>query len=230
MARFSRLIKELRSSDGTPPAGSRAAGFLDWISGRRDIKVQNKVPAGGKEALLVAIAPFGFDVSASPTDADYVQVSMTAYSYEGWRNRLATKLPANNLGWKAPDATNRSASGANLKPALLKVRMTRAGATTDPDKVSGITGKPYKYTPSRSFSLPFGRSITETKDKSTNAPVTSIDDVDFEESVAMLMEQLQSTEITGLVDFNFVPEVIKIRTRSLQQYSAGAEISGVPVN
>lgn len=54
------------------------------------------------------------------------------------------------------------------------------GATTNENKVSGITNNVYKYTPRRTFSFPFGRTLSavdaETGDAETS--IANVDEID----------------------------------------------------
>lgn len=232
--RFSSLLNKLRGTEGSATSGP-VGEFQKWLTGINKINVER--PLNGKERapVYVSVVPFTEDVATVEADS-YVKTRMSTYSYQGWSSRIgASNLPAINLGWKAPTNAHRSAKDLDFYPALLKVVFSRIGSTTAAPTISGITKQSYNYLPTRTFALPFGRTVSGTADGETGSTNTNLDEVDYEEVKKGLAKTLNDGStgnppaIVGLKRFSFEPEVNRGADSKAQLFGGTIGSEGVSV-
>lgn len=202
-ARFSKLMDQYQQSGGVGAAGSRVAGFKEFLEGRSKIKVADsrKLSAAARKRFQVCIIPFGIKAGTDALTSTQVLTQATAYSLSGMADRL-TGLTDADLGHiDSPSATAAQVLG--FYPALVKVTCTRASAVVETPR-SAITGQEYSYLPGRTFSLPFGRKVASLGDdfserakalKGDIATITGVRSVSFEE------EQMNEVGGKGLDNF-----------------------------
>lgn len=221
MPKMNRLIRDYRNAGRGGTLPPRLDGFDKWLHGERDIVVENKLPDGAKESILVAIAPFSTDIISTTGPGQYTQVNMTAYGHAVWLDRITpAQLSSNQLGWQAPDPANKNISSKKFTPALLMLKVSRSGAPRNKNKVSGMTGQTYDYTPGRAPKIPFGRTLL-TDDTDRQAQNTVLQDVDYEEAATKIKDILNEIPKETLLDFNFEPEILRIETKATKEFSAG---------
>ncbi len=174
--RFSRLLRELKGTGTGNPESGRTKAFLDYLKGVNKVTQTNKVPDAGRELFEIALYPFALTPSGSTPDQRY-KASISVYSLNGLSSR-ATGINEEKLG------INRIAGGerenADYYPALMRASFSRGGASTQENKISGITKEPYKYVPKRTFSFPFGRttSVTDAGDGTNETVLKDVDELD----------------------------------------------------
>jgi len=229
--RFSRLMDKLRSTGGSFGEGEgEVQNFYKFLTGQRKITVDNAIEGQARKPVAVAILPFSEDIAATPTDADRYAVTMSTYSYAGWDTRIKSQVSANELGWAAPAAANKSQKESQFFPALAKFTMTRGGAVTQNNKISGVTGKTYSYTARRNFSIPFGRTITGvTEPAKGGAAATDVEKVEFETVKASIFNQATEPLLNGLVRIGFEPEVNRGSRTTAAEFGGTISTTGVVV-
>lgn len=229
--RFSRLMDKLRSTGGSFGEGDgEVQNFYRFLTGQRKITVDNAISGQARKLVSVAVMPFGSDIQATPGDSDRFQVTMSTYSYAGWDSRVKSQLSAAELGWAAPAAANKNAKEEQFFPALAKLTMTRSGAVTLENKVSGVTGKTYTYTPRRTFSLPFGRTLASvTEPAKGSAAATDIEQVEYEGVKASIYNQVTDPLLNGLVRIGFEPEVNRGSQVTAEAFGGTVTTTGVVV-
>lgn len=230
--RYSRLLDKLRSTGGSFGEGDgEVQNFYKFLTGQRTIQVDNAISGEARKLVSVAILPFSSDIQATPDDTDRYAVTMSKYSYAGWDSRAKSQLSAAELGWAAPTAANKSAKEDEFYPALVKLTMERSGAVTQSNKISGVTGKTYSYTPRRTFGIPFGRTITSvTEPAKGGSPATDVESVEFETAKAMIFDQVTSPLLAGLVRVGFEPEVNRGSKTTAEEYGGTISLTGVTVS
>lgn len=156
--RFSKLEYALKKAKGATLTDGDLKNYSDFRNGIRKIKVVNKVPPGeARQRRKLSLAPFCVLLPGTATAGDRYAAFISAYSLVG-ANRLtgaALGRDTTGLGWDAPDAANQS--DKLYYPALFKPTMTRTGAVAG-NSTSAVTGNVYRYTPRRTFGIPFGRA------------------------------------------------------------------------
>lgn len=191
--RFSQLERELRASGYAPPAGSRAAAYLDFKKGVNKIDVKNAATSAERARKGVALLPFGMLPPDAVTAAHRYVASITALSNTG---RLGFGLSNNDLGYEALAAGNKNPG--NFYPPLLKVFNRTSMNTTSP--TSGILKKEYNRYPGRNYSIPFGRSAT------VGGGGFTIKTIGEEDAKSALIDQIVTAE-RPLVLVSYEPEL-----------------------
>ena len=229
--RYNRLMDKLRSTGGSFGEGDgEVQNFYRFLTGQRKITVDNAISGEARKLVAVAILPFSSDIAATPTDADRFAVTFSKYSYAGWDTRAKAQLTAANLGWSAPAAANKSPKEEQFYPALVKLTMSRSGAITNNNKLSGVTGKTYKYTPNRTFGIPFGRSISGVTEPAKGAAAaTDVELVEFETAKASIFDKVTTPLLNGLLRVNFEPEVNRGSRATAAEFGGTIGTTGVVV-
>ncbi|GAA6621582.1 hypothetical protein [Scytonema sp. NUACC26] len=192
--RFSQLERQYRDSGGTAEAGSRLAGYIKFKKGETKITVEKKLTSAQRKRYAWAILPFGVSPASTPTAADRYAAPITAYSNAA---RADLGLTNTECGYETVDAaTNRD---DNFYSAVMRVFVGTGGAPTTPK--SGVTGKDYTRIPGNTYSFPFGRVLSGTKDKKTAATETALDAVDEEDVKAKLSTLVKSKPNVRSVSF-----------------------------
>lgn len=142
--RFSRYQFGLKITDGNPPANSPLAKFKDFSS-----KVTKLTRIGVPIDSMV-----GYQLDPFETTDTTVKVAASKRAIDGI---ASTGIALSDLNIVA--ATN-DAKEIDFKPARVTIYAT-SGATTD--KLSQITGEPYKRRTGESYTYPFGKTGTKTR-------------------------------------------------------------------
>ena len=184
-------MREHRALVGaTPTAGTKLAGFRDWLNGERSTEVTNTLPPGAKRLFPLSIYAFGRDYDAIDPAITAVKTKASAYSLSGLA-RIGGTFD-NVLGHNLPTAdANAATFEEGFYPALAKVSMTAAGAT-EVSRRSGVTNQLYDYRYRRTFGLPFGRAVATPEQ-------------DYLERIAAVTAALEN--VTGFLSVTFEPEV-----------------------
>jgi len=222
--RFARLMRTLRANGGEVSGDSRLAKFKRYLQGESKANSYNPLPSSQRQRYSVAVIPFGTTppagISASTGEGKYL-AGITNYSYAGMTDRC--KLTDDKCGIHKIVGGERD--DENFYPALFKPTFNRASGTTS-DKVSGITGDTYKYTPARAFSVPFGRTITSVDDAETGDAETVLDNADEKDVYASLAEDVRTNpSATGLISISYEPEVMKVILNAKKAYSGSVNPS-----
>jgi len=153
--RFSQLEKQFRDSGGTAAAGSRLEGYINFKKGVNKIEIKNKLTAADRKRYAFAVLPFGRSSGAAVTPSDRYLAPITAYSNAG---RTALGLSKNQCGYE--DVTAATVRGNFFYPAVICPSVINTAATGSATPISGITKKDYKRVYTKSYGIPFGRTIT----------------------------------------------------------------------
>lgn len=157
--RFSNLERQFRDSGGTAEAGSRLAGYIKFKKGETRIKVNNNLTAAQRKRFAFAILPFNLEVAAVQADQKRYAAPITQYSHTGRSTApLNTALTDAKLGYESVDENTMQAG--NFYPALLRIFVKDDANGALVSKPSAITEKSYKTHEGKSYSVPFGRTIT----------------------------------------------------------------------
>ncbi len=205
-ARFSDLERQFRESGGVAAPGSRLAGYIEFKAGRSKIEVKQKLTAGQRKRFGYAIIPFGLSVPATPDPGDRYAASITSYSNGG---RRALNLSDNNCGYQ--DIVAATKQDDVFYPALLRCFIASGDDIATP--ISAVTKKEYNRILGRSYSIPFGRTLSSVTDAKTNATESTLDDVDQEDVRVSLVLQAKAG---GARSVSFEPEVFKTGKPNLQ--------------
>lgn len=146
--RFRMLKKELRAGGLTPAAGSRAEGFLKFLTGVNEYKVTNKTPVGSKKRGVVTLLPFNL-ISSNTTR---YAAEITKWSYV---KQAGVGLEPTELGYADYNATKDVISD-NYYPALIRWRTSIDAPANLPTKTSQITKKSYSFVGAKGGTSPFG--------------------------------------------------------------------------
>lgn len=203
-SRYARLLRELKTTAGSPTPGSELDLFNKFLTGERKITVKNKVPAGGKDRYGVTVMPFAVTPTGDTADQRYT-VSITAYSYLGLTTRSGLAIADFGIGF----SETGNVANPFFYPALIKPSYS-SSATAESNKESAVTGKRYEYTPTRTFSIPFGRTTTTTKDAksgTTETTITNVDELDVLKSLRAKMNEKTGDEKP--ISISYEPELLK---------------------
>ena len=81
-SRYGRLLRELKTTGGSPTAGTELDNFLKYLTGQNTLQILNKPDADDLKRYNVAIHPFAVE-GDDATSAGRMKVGITAYSYTG---------------------------------------------------------------------------------------------------------------------------------------------------
>ena len=151
-SRYGRLLRELKTTGGNPTAGTELDNFLKYLTGTTKLEIVNKPNTGDLKRYNVGIHPFAVEGDDATANGRY-KVGITAYSFAGIN---ASGLSNNDLGIFFIEGGEEENN--DFYPALIKPSFKAGGYSGNPNKVSAVTGKTYNYEPTRTFSIPFGRT------------------------------------------------------------------------
>lgn len=210
--RFANLNRLLKATNGTATSGP-VFEYQKFLQGINDIDVQRR-PDGKFLAILgVGVIPFGNYGNTGTTKP--VKVGMTAQA-DAIRSLFGTDLADADLGIERTAANIENNTGS-FYPALIKIAIAPAAQVPD-SKVSGVTKQTYKRMKSRSGSIPFGRTITQTTDAKTGTAITELANVDEQDVKLSLIDKIK-----GKIDIN--TKVITGNTAyKLVSYSFDSEV------
>ncbi|RAM49474.1 MAG: hypothetical protein C6Y22_22225 [Hapalosiphonaceae cyanobacterium JJU2] len=199
--RFSALERAYKLSGGSAAPDSRLAGYIEFKKGNKKIKVEKKLTAAERKRVAYAILPFGLSAPSSPTDADRYRIAITNYSNSA-RTGVLT-LANNKVGYAVINAAN--VQDPNFYPAALRVFVKSSDTKTTP--VSGVTGKEYSRTPGATYTIPFGRTVTDVTNKKDGTAESTVDDADQLDVRDSLATAVKSK--AGVLSVSFLPEEFK---------------------
>lgn len=202
-SRYSKLLRELKTTEGNPTAGSKLAKFNEFLLGQNPIVVVNKPPEGSLKRYNLAIYPFGIEPEGTEA-ADRYKVQATGYSYQLMKD---LGLAITDLG--ASFIVGGEKDNADFYPALIKPSIVSTSYTGNENKVSAITGETYNYEPTRTASLPFGRT-TLAPDATTGAATGNLAASDEVDVARYLRTTIQSGSAAANVkSIGYEPELFK---------------------
>ncbi|MEO1006902.1 MAG: hypothetical protein AAFW67_13915, partial [Cyanobacteria bacterium J06638_38] len=172
--RYARLLKELKTTGGSPTAGTELDFFLKYLTGENKLKIINKPDEGDLKRYGLAVHPFAIEAADATADSRY-KVEITAYSFAGID---VAGLSNNDLGISFIEGGEQL--NQDYYPALIKPSFRAGGYTGNSDKTSAVTGKKYNYVPTRTFSIPFGRTTAaeDAGDGSATSNISASDELD----------------------------------------------------
>lgn len=209
--RYKNLLQDLKKLNGaTPDAGTDAAKFLDYLTGKNKIKIYNKVPSGGKDRFNIAVIPFAVSPTGTTADQGY-KATITAYSYAGLKGR--TGLDIADFGISFIEAANKNAD--EFYPALIKPSYSSSNNLRPATTKSAVTNKAYEYKRTRTFSIPCGRTLT-VQDAKSGANETNISQVDELDTVKSLKVKMfgKTDPSNKPVSIGYEPEFFKPQTQT----------------
>ncbi len=199
-SRYGRLLRELKTTGGNTANGSELDNFLKFLTGQSKIQVNNKPDEKALKRYNVAIHPFAVEGDDATANGRY-KVGITGYSYNGI---AAAGLDNSDLGIFFIQGGEED--NAYFYPALIKPSFLASGYSGNANKVSAVTGKTYNYVPTRTFSIPFGRttSALDAKDGSATSNLTASDELDVMRSLKTKIADGSAT--ASLKSISYEPE------------------------
>jgi hypothetical protein len=204
--RFSDLERQFREAGGVAAPNSRLEGYIKFKKGESRIKVTQKLTAAERKRYAFGILPFALTPGQNITDADRYAAPITAFSNAG---RKAVNLSDNRLGYE--NVVGGTTRDDNFYAALIRVFV--ATSTTLSTPKSAVTGKDYNRIPGKTYSAPFGRTITSVTDKKTGvdeSTLDAVDELDVRDSLAVFVKAQ-----TNVRSVSFEPEVFKVGSPDL---------------
>lgn len=222
--RFNKLFDQLKAAGNSPADDSRTGNFLKYLTGQKKVTQTNKVPPEARALYEIALFPFA--LSASDTTApNRYKTNISLYSLQG----LATRANADQADFGIQRIVGGEQENENYYPALLKAKYDSAGSTVNENKESGITGETYRYKYGRTFSFPFGRTLTAT-DAKEGTPESTIDDADELDVLKTLQDKLKAgTNTQAPQTLSYEAEVFK-NDASGVPLETGTTLPGVDVS
>lgn len=194
--------------------------FKGVLDGTNEYKVTRKPAATELKRYNCAIIPFGV-TPGTDVAAAKVLVNPTAQALK------IAKAFDSSLNIFALDTSPANTTGAEdgFYPALCKLTVRPTTVTID-NRKSQFTDKEYKYKPSRSGSIPFGRGTTTVTDAKTSVAETTIDQADYEDVRSSIEKAVRQATLTGLTysSMSFTPEYWDIITKPAN--GLGSTVSG----
>ncbi|MGK7914734.1 MAG: hypothetical protein AB4038_04200 [Prochloraceae cyanobacterium] len=216
--RYAKLHKRLRDTKGNIPPNSDLEKFRDHLFGLSPVQIVNKPNQGDLKRYNLGIHPFAIEGDDATANGRY-KVGITAYSFAGIN---ASGLSNNDLGIFFIEGGEEENN--DYYPALIKPSFKAGGYTGNPNKVSAVTGKTYNYEPTRTFSIPFGRTTQaeDAKDGSATGNITASDELD-------VMRHLKTTIQAGsasaaLKSISYEPEFFNEVSRAKD----AAQVNDIP--
>lgn len=209
--RYSKLFEKLRAQGGTAPTGtdSEVTGFYDYLLGKSGSKIKqdNAIPGEARQRYKIALIPFGL----SATTNDVVNRNIAYISAYSLKAVLGTRVNATKADLGIFSSDQGGEDNPSYYPALLRASYSRSGATTNPSKTSAVTGQTYSYTPTRTFSLPFGRTTqaTDAKTKTAETNLAEVDEIDVAKSVIDKLKAA-TNEDDRPKSVSYDPEIFKL--------------------
>lgn len=207
--RFSQLEKQFRESGGQAAPGSKLAGYIDFKKGINHVTVSHKLTAAERKRYAFAILPFGRNIHDLAVAADRYQAPITAYSNTG---RTALALSDAQCGYDNVTATTNR--GGHFYPAVIRPAILRTDIAAGTPN-SGITKKDYKRTYTKSYGIPFGRTISGVRDTVTGAAAASVGAVTEEEVKIALTEAINGAAGVTVKSISYLPEEFKSPEKEL---------------
>ncbi len=212
--RYAALDKKLRDSEGNIPAGSKLDNFLKFRTGVNKITINNKPNEGDRKRYGMALHPFAIAGNDATANGRY-KVGITSYSYTA----------INSIGLNDSDVGIFFIQGGeeedvNFYPALIKPSLKAGSYTANANKRSAVTGEVYNYVPTRTFSIPFGRT-TQAADALDGTPTNNIAASEELDVLRHLKTQIESgPQSASLKSIGYEPEVFKDVSRAKDALNA----------
>lgn len=199
-SRYGRLLRELKTTGGNPTAGTELDNFLKYLTGVNKLQIINKPNPDELKRYNVAIHPFAIEGDDATANGRY-KVGITAYSYAGIS---ASGLSNNDLGIFFIEGGEEENN--DFYPALIKPSFKASGYTGNANKVSAVTGNEYNYVPTRTFSIPFGRTTQaeDAKDGTATNNITASDELDVMRHLKTTIQA--GTASASLKSISYEPE------------------------
>lgn len=158
-SRFSFLEKAAKQAGLQAAPNSPVGRYLAYKKTETEVKRKKTLTAAQLAAQrsreVLALVPFGINVGGAYVAGDFRQTTVTQWSRVYAQGVTGLTLEG-DLGWRGVTAT--TPDGGDFYPAQLLVSVPTG--TADPNSTSQITGRKYKYQPTNSYTLPFGRNAT----------------------------------------------------------------------
>jgi len=202
-SRYAKLLQELKTTEGNPTTGSRLEKFLDYLTGKNKSTIVNKPPENSLKRYNLAIYPFGIEPEGTEA-ADRYKVTITAYSYQGMKD---VGLAITDLG--ASFIVGGEKDNADFFPALIKPSVISTAYVGNENQVSAITGDTYNYEPTRTYSMPFGRTVA-APDATTGVATGNLAASDEVDVSRYLKTKIQTgDESANIKSVGYDPELFK---------------------
>lgn len=209
--RYSKLLEKLRAQGGSAPTGAdgELVGFYNYLLGATNSKIKhpNAIPGEARKRYKISLIPFGLSATDNTVENRNIAY-ISAYSLKAV---LSTRVNVNKNDLGIFNSEDGGTDNPSYFPALLRASFSRSGATTDPNKISAVTGQPYSYTPKRTFSLPFGRTTTATdaKTKTAETSLAEVDEIDVAQSLITKLGEATNVDDRP-TSVSYEPELFKI--------------------
>lgn len=196
--------------------------YKGYLDGTNKVTVQRKPAATELKRYAAALIPFGVSPDGATANDNKILVGMTAQAIK------IAKLFDSDLAIFGLDSTPADGiSGEDgFYPALCKINIRQENTAVD-NKKSQYTNKEYKYKPSRSGSIPFGR--TSSKDKKSKAAETDVKLIDYEDVRSTLEAALRVKALGNgleLASVSFLPEIWNLSSGATK--GAASTVTGNP--
>ncbi|MGB3513093.1 MAG: hypothetical protein WBA93_28540 [Microcoleaceae cyanobacterium] len=185
----------------------------EYLKGNRTHTVARKLPAEKLERRGGGVIPFGYSERAT-LEASRLMVSPTLGALDLLNLLSAINYADLGLETVLANVSGTLEAGYAFAPAIFIPTFMPNGATAT-NGTSAFTGRGTKRFPTRSGSLPFGRTTSAgTRDATTGVAETTIDAVDEEDVKASLRDKMAASAdgTTGLFNtrklmtHTFLPE------------------------
>ena len=214
-SRYGRLLRELKTTGGNPTAGTELDKFLDFLTGKTKIVINNKPNEGALKRYSLGLHPFAVE-SADATANSRYKVQITGYSFAGIS---ASGLSNNDLGLSFIEGGEEFNN--DFHPALIRPSFLASGYSSNANKVSAVTGKTYNQQATRTFGIPFGRTTVakDAADGSTTSNLAASDELDV---MRYLKNKIQGGDAAAsLVSISYEPEFFNEVTQAKDATAAG---------
>lgn len=202
--RFNKLFNELRGTGGTPTGTGRTAEFFKYLTGQKQLTQDNPIPVEARKVYEIALLPFALSAPDNTVSNRY-KATMSVYSVLG----LTQRANADEDDFGIYRIVGGEQENENYFPALLKAKYDASGSQVEENRVSDITGESYRYKYGRTFSFPFGRTVTAV-DAEDGTQETNVDDADELDVLRTLQNKLKAGEDTQEVKtLSYEAEVFK---------------------
>lgn len=171
---YSSLKKTLKATNGVAAPGSEAAKYADWVQGKTKKNKQKpdtqRVKGDEKNRLAYSVLPFSSTVASPGAAADRYVTGSSIYSLKQATNIATADTDAVPNDPLIPSVLTKADIGAvevataniintGFYAAQIIIRAaTSTGTTGGEPKVSGITGRSYRYKTSATATISFGKT------------------------------------------------------------------------
>lgn len=187
--------------------------YTDYLKGNRTHSVSRKLDATKLQRRAGGVVPFGLSEAGTPAESRLL-VTPTIAALDLLSLFSAINYADLGLETSLANVTGTVPSGYRFAPATFIPTFIPDGATPT-SGTSAFTGRGTKRFPTRSGSLPFGRTTASgTRDAKSGATESALGTVDEEDAKASLRDKIAASAdgTTGLYNtrklttFTFLPE------------------------